>query len=334
MGDRPYVSFVVVARNDNYGGDFLSRINVFIGSLITLCEKYSLSSELVIVEWNPPDDRPRLKDAISWPDIRMNSVRIRIIEVPNEAHERLPNPERMRLFEYIGKNVGVRCARGEYIVTTNPDTIFNDDLIKFLALRKLSRKRFYRIDRHDVATPIPVDVPVEVQLQYCKENVIRIFGYFWSCYDRKISGRFWLYRKARSLATYAKARVLHFTLPPAHMGAPGDFLLMHRDQWNIIKGFPELETKGKSHCIDGLGVLMAQFSGLKQVILKRPLRLYHQDHGRADHGWPRSQAVKAAYEKLSKAHKLITFNIKWGLEGENLAELDLQRLQSIRRNTS
>jgi len=323
MSDQPYISFVVVARNDNYGGDFVCRINTFVKNLITLCEKHNLPSELVVVEWNAPEDRPRLTDAIAWPDVQRKSVHVRIVEVPNEVHKNLPNPERMHLFEYIGKNVGVRRAQGEYILTTNPDTLFNEELIRFLSLRKLSRKRFYRIDRHDVAMPIPVDVPVEVQLQYCEEHVIRIYGYFWSCYNQKTNGRYWRLRQARSLVSYLKSRIRSFPSAPLHSNASGDFILMHREQWFSINGFPELETNGKYHRIDGLAVRMARLSGLRQIILKDPLRLYHQDHSRPEPDRPMSKAVKDAYEKLSKAHKLVTFNNTWGLEKENLPEFFL-----------
>ena len=44
------ISFVVTARNDNYGGDFLHRMQVFVNVLLTLCEKHSLNMELVIVD--------------------------------------------------------------------------------------------------------------------------------------------------------------------------------------------------------------------------------------------------------------------------------------------
>jgi len=323
MQFQPYITFVVVARNDNYGGDFLCRINTFTKNIINLCEKHCLPSELVVVEWNPPQDRPPIKNDISWPDIERKYCTIRIIEVPNEVHKRIPNPEKMHLFEYIGKNVGVRRARGEYILTTNPDTLFSDELIEFLAMRKLSRKCFYRIDRHDVKMPIPVET-VENQLRYCQENVIRIYGYFWSYYDRKTSGRYWRLRQARSLVGYLNSRIRIFPFAPLHSSASGDFLLMHRDRWQIMRGFAELETQGNSQHIDSLAVRMAQLSGLRQIILKYPLRLYHQDHNRPDPDRLMSPAVREAFEELRKARnlrELVTFNNKWGLEEESLTEL-------------
>jgi hypothetical protein len=320
MDSSPYISFVAVARNDNYGGDFLHRINVFVKVLLTLCERYELPSELIIVEWNPPEDRERLKGAISWPDIQRKYCQIRIIEVPNEVYRKLPNPANLPLFEYIGKNVGIRRAKGEYVLVTNPDIIFNEELIKFLALRKLSSKCFYRINRYDVKSPVPLDIPVEKQLEYCARNIIRVCGY-WFTYENKLSKKLNLYRRLRTLAGYVKRRVLNFPYVPAHTNASGDFFLTHRNWLNTMRGYPELETKGKSHHIDGLIVYIAQFSGLRQIILKNPLKIYHQDHGRPESSKPYSQAVETAYAQLMKERRGIIFNDeKWGLGEENLCE--------------
>jgi hypothetical protein len=58
---KPYLSFVIAARNDDYGGNFLHRMQVFVNVLFWLWERHNLDAELVVVEWNPPKDRPRLK---------------------------------------------------------------------------------------------------------------------------------------------------------------------------------------------------------------------------------------------------------------------------------
>ena len=66
----PRLSVVVTGRNDDYGGDFRSRFELFAQTLLTQFEELGLSGELVIVEWNPPSDRPRLADAVHWPAVR------------------------------------------------------------------------------------------------------------------------------------------------------------------------------------------------------------------------------------------------------------------------
>jgi len=44
MGEKkPYISFVAVGRNDNYGHNFLGRFQNFVSNLEYLCEKYKLN---------------------------------------------------------------------------------------------------------------------------------------------------------------------------------------------------------------------------------------------------------------------------------------------------
>ncbi len=316
MDSKFYISFVVVARNDNYGGDFLHRINVFVKVLLTLCEKYELPSELIIVEWNPPEDRERLKDAISWPDIQRKYCRVRIIEVPNEVHKKLPNPSKLPLFEYIGKNVGVRRAKGQFVLTTNPDLIFSRELIRFLSLQRLSTNCFYRINRCDVKTPVPIDAYVEEILDYCKANIIRVHGYIGTSESN------FNMRKFRAFLGYLKQGILYFPFVVPHTNASGDFLLMHKNKWCALRGYPEVKWR---HHIDSLMVNMALFSKLRQVILRNPIRLYHQDHGRPEPDKPSSSEIQLAFQKMRREHRPFLFNgEEWGLGTEELPEQEVR----------
>ena len=74
----------------------------------------------------------------------------------------------------IAKNAGIRRARGQFVLATNIDILFSDELMEYLAARRLERGRMYRIDRHDVMSEVPVDVPVEEQLAWCGTHLIRV----------------------------------------------------------------------------------------------------------------------------------------------------------------
>src|SRR5579872_2541369 len=52
------------------------------------------------------------------------------------------------------RNIAIRQARGEFILVTNAGVVFSDELMQFLAARRLEKGRLYRIDRHDV-TGVP-----------------------------------------------------------------------------------------------------------------------------------------------------------------------------------
>jgi hypothetical protein len=168
------VSFVVTSRNDDHGGRMLSRFGVFADGLIEQANRHGLSGELIIVEWNPPPG-PRLHDVLT---LRQKSdfFAVRFIEVPAAAHEALRNSDTMSLFQMIAKNVGIRRARGQFVVATNPDVLFSDALISFLAVGDLRAGTMYRLDRHDIEANVPEDAGIEEQLAWCARHVLRIHG--------------------------------------------------------------------------------------------------------------------------------------------------------------
>jgi hypothetical protein len=170
---EPSISIVVTTRNDDHGGSLLRRTQTFINALIGQCKRHDLPAELLIVEWNPPVDRPRLAQALRWP-ADPSPCQVRIIEVPPALHARLKISEVLPLFQMIGKNVGIRRARAPFILCTNIDILFSDELMQFLASGELRAGRMYRIDRHDVETDVPVDAPVEAQVRYCREHLLRL----------------------------------------------------------------------------------------------------------------------------------------------------------------
>jgi hypothetical protein len=173
--EAPYLSVVVTARNDDHGGNLLGRMQVFVDAWINQAKRHNLSSELIVVEWNPPAGRDRLAKALRWPS-DTGPCEVRIIEVPPEVHARYRQAAALPLYQMIAKNVGIRRARGEFILSTNIDIVFPDELVRFLASGRLERGRMYRTDRYDVARDIPVEDTFDEQLAYCRSHEIRIFA--------------------------------------------------------------------------------------------------------------------------------------------------------------
>src|SRR5664280_188812 len=161
----PYLSVVVAARNDDHGGNLLGRMQVFVDAWINQGKRHNLSSELIIVEWNPPAGRERLAQALRWPN-DTGPCEVRIIALPPEVHARYRDAAALPMCQTIAKNAGIRRARGEFILATNIDTVFSDELVQFLASRRLERGRMYRIDRHDVMSGVPLDGTLDEQRAY------------------------------------------------------------------------------------------------------------------------------------------------------------------------
>jgi len=171
---QPYLSVVVAARNDDHGGNMLQRMQAFVDAWVGQAKRYHLSSEIVIVEWNPPADRPRLIEALQWPH-ELPPCEIRFVEVPAEVHRRFPNADMIPLHQMIAKNVGIRRARGEFVLVTNLDIVYSAELMQFFAEQRLESV-MYRIDRHDVANNLPGNTSVDELLSFCESHILRVFA--------------------------------------------------------------------------------------------------------------------------------------------------------------
>ena len=104
--EEKYLSIIVTARNDNHGGNMLHRMQLFVNGIFAQSKKYSLDTELIIVEWNPPSDKPGLAEELSWPD-EHDFCTVCIIEVPPEIHQRYQYADKLPLYQMIAKNVGI-----------------------------------------------------------------------------------------------------------------------------------------------------------------------------------------------------------------------------------
>ena len=173
--EAPYLSVIAASRNDEHGGNLLGRTQIFVEAWLAQAKRHNISSELILVEWNPPRDRERLAKALHWP-ADTGPCQVRIIEVPPHIHARYLHGDNLPLYQMIGKNVGIRRSRGQFLVLTNIDIIFSDELCEFLAARRLQPGKMYRIDRTDVGEAVPVSAPIDDQLAYCRSHVLRLYS--------------------------------------------------------------------------------------------------------------------------------------------------------------
>src|SRR5206468_2928905 len=142
----PYLSVVIAARNDDHGGNMLRRMQAFFDAWLGQARRYGVDSEIVVVEWNPPAGRPRLRDAIDWPEGN-STCEVRFVEVSPGLHQRFAHADAVPLHQMIAKNAGIRRARGEFVLATNLDIVFSPETMQLLAARKLEPRRMYRMDR-------------------------------------------------------------------------------------------------------------------------------------------------------------------------------------------
>jgi hypothetical protein len=293
----PYLSVVATSRNDDHGGNLLRRMNLFVNAFIRQCRNHQLKAELILVEWNPPPDRPRLLDALHWPKEASPCV-VRLIEVPNSIHARFRHSENLPLFQMIAKNVGIRRAESKFVLATNIDILFSDELIGFLK-SGLRNWRLYRTDRYDVPLP-PEDLPVEDLLQFCEQNVIRIAekertrnlltGEIFFTYSPET----WRIKVEEKLQDWRIRPISSFSR--LHTNASGDFTLMAKKHWLGLMGYPEWEMF--SFHLDSVLCHAAHYTGIRERVLLDPMRIYHIDHAEGS-GWT-PEGEKKLDERLEK----------------------------------
>lgn len=194
--ERPYLSIVMASRNDNHGGDLNKRTQSCINSLSEQINRFKIPTEIIMVDWNPPPGKKLLHNII-----KHKHCHFRSIVVPPEVHNQYSQAELFPLYQMIAKNVGIRRARGEFILVTNVDIFFSNSLMQTLARQNLKKGIIYRAFRYDAK-------PGMRTLKEVQDNLIRI----------NLSYQ-------EELCT----------------NACGDFQLLHRSDWFDLRGYYEAD---------------------------------------------------------------------------------------------
>lgn len=349
----PYLSVVAVSRNDDHGGDPLVRTQLFIDCLAEQCARFGLPAELIIVEWNPPEGRAPLGLALTAPTLSREFA-TRVIRVPRDIHLRFKHGPHLPLFQMIGKNVGIRRARGEFVLATNIDVLFSDELVAFIASQKLQTNAHYRVDRFDIKPGLSVGTPTQQALSYAWNHVIRVNRRLHPpLLVRSLYGTGAIKREvipdASLLARYRQMTGIQmgtlWALSPSrnvpihglHTNACGDFALMSREGWAHIGGYPEFESFSMN--IDSVGLASSHYAGFCEIALLPPAACFHIEHsvgsGYTEQGQgtlfgriralgipsPAWHVIESLADSMRVAKAHIPFNSSnWGLCGVELAE--------------
>lgn len=320
--EKPKISFVVTARNDDYGGNLLNRANTFVRVLSHLVDKYRIPSEVIFVEYNPIQDKKYLFEEIYVPTTPF--MKIRGIIVPTEFHEKIKQ-NNIPLLEYVAKNIGIRRAHGEYIIATNPDIVFSDEMIKYFSENKLSPKHFYRADRNELSTNyFSPSLSTEKILKICEESITKIL---YTPQTHYISYLTWLKRfiHDRRLVIISLCPFFNCRRPPnrnlIYENASGDFTMAHRNLWEKAYGYDE--TPHNLHH-DSLMLYVFQALGYEQEILSVPI--YHINHqedraGRPGIEFAKFRELTHAMQETKIPH--IVNGPDWGFAKESFQEVIL-----------
>ena len=200
----PFLSIVVTGRNDGHGGDFNGRFLRTLAFNHDRLAEHTVAHEIILVEWAPPPDRPRLSDLVREALPRVSPVLTSYVVDPR-YHEACSLNARLTYMEFLAKNVGIRRARGTAILSTNADIYLGSGVVKALAAGPLEPRTVYRATRTDV------------KLGADESHV------HWD-----------LLEDPRNHTTYKTIQ------PPLYAGGSGDFILLDRDGFHALRGFNEV----------------------------------------------------------------------------------------------
>lgn len=283
----PYLTFVFTGRNDDFGGDFNGR---FFRALRFNHERLSeagVPHDLVFVEWRPLTDRPYLATVLWREFAGSGATHIHSYVVDPAYHDALTLNPRLQFQEFIAKNVGIRRARGQFVLTTNTDIYLSRGVIDRLAARALDNGVLYRAARHDLKgniDPSFIDWDVLEDERNCE----------------------------------VKNRIK----PPLYTNASGDFLLLDRGTYHRLRGFNEVYRTAKIH-MDGNFCIKAYVSGAPLVDVGSPV--YHVGRGtlHAHRGAYRTRPGDAPWGDIRWNSEVVYENpAGWGLADAPAHEID------------
>jgi hypothetical protein len=280
MADGIDLSIVLTGRNDDYGGDFNTRLLRTLRFNWAALRYRGVSCEIVFVEWNPIEGRPTLVDIAraELAEIEPDRFRGYIVDRRYQAACSL-NPK-LDYLEYLAKNVGIRRTLGRMVLVTNTDIFFSRCIIDALAGHSLDAGIVYRAARIDLA------------LGSDQSRVT------WEGLDDP--------------GAHARRPTLK---PPLFAGGSGDFLLLDRESWHQLRGFNEVFRVARVG-IDHNFLVKAYGCGYSIVDLLSPVyHVNHQGSYRISKTLLDGNAAEAAWGKQGWPSRTVVYDNpeNWGL---------------------
>eukprot|EP00929_Paragymnodinium_shiwhaense_P042090 TRINITY_DN21844_c0_g1_i4.p1 TRINITY_DN21844_c0_g1~~TRINITY_DN21844_c0_g1_i4.p1 ORF type:complete len:1301 (+),score=168.75 TRINITY_DN21844_c0_g1_i4:101-4003(+) len=289
---QPYLSFVIPARNDDFGGDQAGRLRVHLQVLLSQMQQYNLPVEVLLVEWNPPADKPPLETLLptriraGWPQASPRgdspwTCNVRVVTVPREVHAALNYW--LPFAEYCAKNVGIRRARGRFVLVWNLDDLLSPALARFFGLRSLRDDSFYSAGlRFDPVPPAAyaadeqqtaADMLLAAEARSLDDALVAYTDYSYAINNRP--------ENAENLKVF-KHVCTEGDLQNVSTGGwyefnAGDFLLASRQAWRKMHG--ALEIPQHLH-VDSSVFCNLRLHRVRPVQLLAPCYVVHQDHVR------------------------------------------------------
>ncbi|EAY20400.1 hypothetical protein TVAG_110120 [Trichomonas vaginalis G3] len=261
---KPYLSLVVVGRNDNFSNGFLARTNNFVKALeYNLLAGPLANFEVVFVDYAPPGNKPKLQDVVDIPIALQN--RFRFITVPVLTHYHLARKlnTTMQFLEYIAKNIGIRRASGKMIAALNPDDIISPEIFEAAAGKQFNRGTLYRVFRWDLRENWESNLTIdEIMPKMGSQSDVRTIPNI-----KERCGTLVVHTQIIDDQPSFKEYAI--------LCGSGDFIMLSKDLWGAIGGFHEYPGNPNVDAAFN-GKMMRLLNGYVSYTLDAPL--LHQHH--------------------------------------------------------
>jgi hypothetical protein len=266
---------VLTSRNDNYGGNLHKRTTMALTSLI---ENHD---EIIFVDWKTKNGEGVISN------IKHNlphTNKLKHVQVSKEfLKEKYPKIANYSMIESIGRNVGIRRATNDYIISTNIDIVTTPLLDSIL-----KEDIFYTVPRRDV-----------------DESFHLSFNDYNSLYESLWNNRDGYRTKERMDNDSDKWSLINCC---------GDYQIGHKNVWNKMKGFEESILFGCG--IDTNVMKKASFYSSIQVLEHY---IFHLNHGKSgDRDEDESVPPMSDQNSIIQDFIETTNSENWGMYNEDL----------------
>jgi hypothetical protein len=285
------ISVVVIGRNDSHGYNLSKRVASSLNNISLLMRE---SDEIVFVDWNSDDCNPTFIDAIGDTLTEKTKQHLIVYRVRESVHKKFSINTKTPILEPIARNVGIRRAKNDWILSTNTDMLFNiyeNSFHKFLSDLNFGLYHLYRYELPE---------------------------YIWDTFDR--SNPESTYIKIQKIGSDGQLvrRIMSNPYKGSKSAFPdgvGDFQLATKALWASVKGFPEDMLKGW-HVDSRLSAAIESRNSINaQIIDNRLVQGFHQNHLRMQTHFHHSNETNAI-ELVGKSYENSN---NWGL-----ADFDLE----------
>lgn len=261
------LSAVIIGRNDNYGG-FLNERATY--CLNTMLETFD---EVVYVDWNS-DGRSLVEDL----QITVHPERLVAYKVTPEMCKKLMGEKiystSQKCCEVLARNVGIRRATGDVIVSTNIDIIPPSRGYLDALVNTVGPKEFWTIAKHDVELKNIDEIYKQAGSYSGLQNVLPMYTGV-----NPISSRV-IFPSVVMTKEMIETIPLHgHHVASSLICACGDFQIAHKSLWYEIKGFEE--NMKKRLYADTIVQYKAILAGATLRAHNFP-PVYHIDHERSN----------------------------------------------------